>query len=336
MSEEFKVLASVYRSLIDILKEDGYSGADVAEKLNIDLNKLGTPREMLTLETITGLWQLGYESRGPTIGIQVGSRVKMIDFQDVGIFLASTENVEDWMRQMDRYSGLFSNLGRVETEMTAKALEVSILYTPAVPLKHERLEFIALIIYILASQFLASPLRLTRIELTRSKPDDSSPWDEAFGTKVKWGAPVTKYVISHEEAKRPILTRNPQMKKDFQMLLNSRLEEVTRESPLTEVRTEMMKQLHDGASVESVASALNMSVRSLQRKLEQAGYSYSKLLSEIRVDMAKHYLELGAPVPEVADMLGYADVSGFNKAFKRWLGVTPGEYLESPRDLGEP
>ncbi len=323
------MLASVYRSLIDILKEDGYSGADVAEKLKIDLNKLGTPQEMLTLEAITALWQLGYQSRGPTIGIEVGARVKMIDFQDVGIFLASTENVAEWMRQMDQYSGLFSNLGRVEARDTNKGLEVSIIYTPSVPLKFERLEFIALIIYNLISQFLERPLVLSGFELTRPKPADPAPWEEAFGTSITWGAKETKYVIDDEEASRPILTRNPKMKKDFQMLLNSRLEEAARESPLTPIRSEMMKQLHDGPTVESVAYAMNLSVRSLQRRLEKANYSFSKLLTEIRRDTAIHYLELGAPLGEVAGMLGYTEMSGFSKAFKRWLGMSPAEYSET-------
>lgn len=329
MSEQFRVLASVYRSLVEILREDGYSGADVAAELDIDLNKLDTPQEMLTLEAITALWQLAYQSRGPTIGIQVGSRVKMIDFQDVGIFLASTENVADWMMQMARYSGLFSNLGRVQAQPMASGLEVQIIYTPAVPLKDERLEFIALIIYNLISQFLESPLRLERMELTRPRPEDSRPWEEAFGSRIKWAAPVTKYVISEAEAARPILTRNPRMKKDFQLLLNNRLQETGDDLQLTDIRTEIMKQLHEGPSLESVAEVLHMSGRSLQRRLEQADYSFSQLLGEIRQELAIHYLDLGAPVTEVAGMLGYTDVSGFNKAFRRWLDMTPQEYLDS-------
>lgn len=336
MSEEFRVLASVYRSLIDILREDGYTGADISSELKIDLSKLDTPQEMLTLEAITALWQLAYQSRGPTIGIQVGARVKMIDFQDVGIFLASTENVADWMKQMDRYSELFSNLGEVRTDVTGQGLEVQIIYAPDVPLKFERLEFIALIIYNLASQFLDSPLKLECIELTRPKPEDPAPWEAAFNGKVKWAAGVTKYVIGKEEAERPILTRNPQMKKDFQLLLNNRLKESRKESPLVAIRAEVMKQLHDGASIESVASAMHLSVRSLQRRLEQAGYSFSKLLSEIREEMARHYLDLGAPVAEVATMLGYSEISGFNKAFKRWVGQSPAEYLEAHVEASRP
>lgn len=331
VSAEYRVMASVYRGLLEILREEGHSPAELASRLGVDLQVFESPQSALDVERVTTLWQLGYDKRGPTIGIEVGARVRMIDFQDVGIFLAASENVLDWMQQMSRYSELFSNLGSVRTTQTRDALEVSILYDPVVPLKQERLEFIALIIYKLASQFLDSPLQLQTLALTRPCPDDPSPWEEAFQAPIRWGAPVTQYIISGTEAGRPLLSRNAQMKKDLQLLLDQRLRESRQDTPLIDVRAEIIRQLPDGPTADSIAFAMNLSVRSLQRKLERADYSFSQLLSEIRYETALHYLDIGATERDTADRLGYREISGFRKAFKRWAGMSPAEYLRSRR-----
>lgn len=75
------------------------------------------------------------------------------------------------------------------------------------------------------------------------------------------------------------------------------------------------------------ASDLNMSLRSFQRKLKQAGTSYAELLDHIRHEMACSYLESPQhQIIKIAYMLGYSDPSNFARAFKRWDGVSPHEF----------
>lgn len=328
LSDQFAVLASVYRGLVEMLLEDGHSMAAITQALDVKPDFLETPEEMLPIEKVTMLWEMGYASHGPTVGIQAALRVKLTDLQDLGAFFGSTHNVSEWIEQLDHHSSLFATVGALKVKPMASGLEVSGAYSLSVPLLHERLEFIALTGPVWVSQYLSSPLRLARVELTRPQPADTQPWDEAFGVKVKWGAPVTKYVIGYGEAARLILTRNTQMRRAVQILMSSRLKKSKAFSPLAEIRAEMVKQLPDeGPSVESVAAALNLSTRSLQRRLTRANTSFSDLLADIRKEMAKHYLESGMPVKEVAYRLGYSETSVFNRAFKNWHGVTAHEYL---------
>lgn len=81
-------------------------------------------------------------------------------------------------------------------------------------------------------------------------------------------------------------------------------------------------------SLDHTASALNMTSRTLQRKLSAADYSYQKLLDEIRQNFALKYLDGGQKtVFEISYLLGYRDISSFTRACKRWFGA-------SPRQLG--
>ncbi|AUD05128.1 AraC family transcriptional regulator [Spirosoma pollinicola] len=80
-------------------------------------------------------------------------------------------------------------------------------------------------------------------------------------------------------------------------------------------------------TLEAIASNLNVSSRSLQRKLREEGVTYQQLADSMRKSLALHYLQAGQhPVKEVSYILGYNELSAFNRAFRRWTGTTPASY----------
>lgn len=81
------------------------------------------------------------------------------------------------------------------------------------------------------------------------------------------------------------------------------------------------------ASLETIAANFNVSARWLQRKLKDEGVNYQQLADEVRKSLALHYLSSGNyPVKEISYILGYNEISAFNRAFKRWTGTTPVSY----------
>ena len=72
-----------------------------------------------------------------------------------------------------------------------------------------------------------------------------------------------------------------------------------------------------------VAKELAMSSRSLSRALAKLGTSFHAIVETLRKNLAHKYLEQGdLNLKEITFLLGYADISGFNHAFKRWTGKT--------------
>lgn len=70
-----------------------------------------------------------------------------------------------------------------------------------------------------------------------------------------------------------------------------------------------------------------MSPRTLQRRLGEHGVVFNDLLDTMRFAVARSYLAQGDIAgTEVAYLLGFAEQSSFNRAFKRWSGQTPTEY----------
>ena len=80
-------------------------------------------------------------------------------------------------------------------------------------------------------------------------------------------------------------------------------------------------------TIDRAARRCGIPVRTLQRRLHEAGLSYSELVDEVRFEAACRLLDdPQARIAEVAAALGFADPSNFSRAFVRWTGLPPREY----------
>jgi AraC-like DNA-binding protein len=81
------------------------------------------------------------------------------------------------------------------------------------------------------------------------------------------------------------------------------------------------------------AEIAEMSIRTLQRSLEEEGTTYSRLIEQIRFEQAIHWLQ--NPTVKLRDIsveLGYRNPTHFTRAFKRWTGLSPKEYRFQQRE----
>lgn len=90
-------------------------------------------------------------------------------------------------------------------------------------------------------------------------------------------------------------------------------------------------------TIADTAQRLGIPVRTLQRRLQARGLSYSGLVEAMRCEVACRLIE--APevrMAEVAKALGYADPSSFSRAFRRWHQMSPREYRQRVRSQQGP
>jgi AraC-like DNA-binding protein len=93
------------------------------------------------------------------------------------------------------------------------------------------------------------------------------------------------------------------------------------------------------ATPQRVAQKLGMGLRSLQRRMHEHGTSYEGVLADLRYELARALLREGrSSIDEIAFELGYESQTAFARAFKRWTGLPPSEYVDpsrTPRDPSE-
>ena len=91
--------------------------------------------------------------------------------------------------------------------------------------------------------------------------------------------------------------------------------------------------LLDRCSASDIADALGMHVRTLHRRLRSAGTSFRRELDRVRQTLSLQLLEsTSLPIGDVATALGYADSSGFIRAFRRWTGFSPASWRKQNKD----
>ena len=85
-------------------------------------------------------------------------------------------------------------------------------------------------------------------------------------------------------------------------------------------------------SIERTASHLDLTTRTLQRRLAEQGCVDKNLVDEVRFEMARKYLSgTKLSLAEISDLLAYSEQRAFQRAFLRWSSLTPGAYREAHR-----
>ena len=107
------------------------------------------------------------------------------------------------------------------------------------------------------------------------------------------------------------------------------LSEIDRDQPITtRVKNLLRLMLKEREpSSEQIAEKLNMSSRTLQRKLNAEDTQYKTVLNEVRLELALYYLEnTTLSLDQIAHELGYAEARSFYRSFKQWTGRTAGAH----------
>ena len=99
------------------------------------------------------------------------------------------------------------------------------------------------------------------------------------------------------------------------------------------VKQRLLEQQGTYPSAHTMARNLNISTRTLLRKLREEGATYRMLLDDARKEVAEWYLvRTREPIEAIADRLGYADTSNFSRSFRRWFGTPPAKFRKDRRN----
>lgn len=160
-----------------------------------------------------------------------------------------------------------------------------------------------------------------------------------MGDNIRVGHPWAGMRFDAGLLKRPMATADVMIESLMRHYGDLRLAALPEQrGKIDELRREIARVLVKGEnSIEHLAKATGTSVRTLQRRLKDAGVSYSELQNDVRKTLALNLLENETlALGEIAFSLGYSEVSAFNHAFRRWAGRSPGEYrrLRAARSTG--
>ncbi len=158
---------------------------------------------------------------------------------------------------------------------------------------------------------------------------DVSVYEDHFRCPVHFESGRDALLVSEESIDAPNKLGDETIASFFDRHLEEELASITNDDGLEQnVRRAVANVLSEGVPTLSfIASEMGIGSRTLQRRLSDNGHSFQSVVDMARKDLAQRLLrETEYSLAEVAFLTGFAEQSGFTRAFKRWAGQTPRSY----------
>jgi AraC-like DNA-binding protein len=175
------------------------------------------------------------------------------------------------------------------------------------------------------------PTQYHRIDLSYSAAEtsvDQKTYHRYLGCPVNFNCRTNRAVFKDADFNRPVVTANEETLKVLERHCQDILQQlVNKEGVGQKIRHMFLKHPRNPPKFSAAAEMLGMGERSLRRRLDEEGLSYSQLLNDFRRDLSIEYLKTtNLSAKEIAYLVGYDNICSYRRAFKKWTGKTINRY----------
>ncbi len=263
------------------------------------------------------------------LGLQAGLRYQLTTYGIWGYALLSSQSFRQAAEIGLRYLDLTFALTRIAL---SEDHEDAHLHFADAHLPEALGEFLvqrdAVAVLVIQRELTGAAVPLSQVHLRMPAPADQQPFIQAFGLLPHFASDANRISFARELLDAPLPRANPAMtqlcEQQCQALLARRR---VRSGLASQVRDRLLRNPGRLADMEQIADELNLSSRTLRRRLLDQGSSFRQLQEEVRQTLAEELLSASnLSQAQIAERLGYSEVSNFLHAFKRWKGQTPQQY----------
>lgn len=329
-----RVTGAYLQPLLEVAQEHGVALDALALAAALPAHCLAPLPESLAAEHYVRLLDAGAKlSAHPHFGLQVGQHVKLGTYSVYGLILLSCRDFGQALQQTLRYEGLAHDLGRSALHVSGGVAEYQ--WHSHFPHASRHLaESVFAGIRVFGNWLAGTALPPAAVSFTHAAPKDCSAHRALFGANVQFGAPSHCARFDATLLTLPVPNADvglyPVLQQHAERLLREKQRAQTDGSIVALVRATVANNLaQDRARLPTVAEDLNLTPRTLQRKLQDAGTNFQQVLDQTRQQLAQDYLHQRAlSLADLAFLLGYRDQSAFTHAFKEWTGESPGSWRD--------
>ena len=325
-------LSSVARLIGESLELDyGIDPQPIFKELHIDTSKFLKPGARTPYVKMEALWRRAVATSGdPWIGFAVGKRATANDFFVFGHAWLASSTLRGALQRLCRYGHVLSNLNDgpvLLREGDHYALKYPELVGQNHPTKYAKdAGYVLLLSFI--DTVTTGNVRPTHMSLALDPEYASKYYDEMFECPIAYGCEAEIWLFAATDIDQPLPGSVPDITEATDRIAKQYMDDLDSSKVATEVSRILVQMLPRGGVDQSdVASRMHRSKSTLQRQLSAEGTSYRDILESTRRALAQRYLGEGDHTQaQIAFMTGFSDQSNFARAFKRWTGVSPGQF----------
>ena len=312
--------------------------AELCASLQIDPALANDPDHLFPASIYPALLETAIARTGQTdLGLRFGMMAEPDRWGVLGYIMACSRTVADAMTHQQRYQALIGSIGTLTMQLTPTTVKLA-WETPTPPIPALAEEAVAGWVtfgrWITHSE--RSPLR---VHFLHPAPPHAAAYHAFFRCDVCFDSDCNGLEIPLDFLALPLRQPDEHMQKWLQRAADEKLQTLPGTPDWLQrlqqfIETELPQRV---PTLDSAAAHLQLTPRQLQRRLEERNTHFTAFCEDSRKQLAQRYLQdPSCSIVEITFLLGFSEQSAFSRAFKRWFGISPGEFrrqLRTPPSL---
>ena len=343
----------VLRTLLKVVAAQGHDVDELVSNIGLDCNPLNldeTANDTVSTLIYSKLYkQVMALLQDESFGLNNYEKVPPGTFKMMCLFIIHCSNLQQAMiRSADFFDFLDSFTHQSSKTRTPisftdnKKTAICRFTNPNTPKNESTLQAEASIIYMMHrfySWLTAKSIPLKEVCFSAPAPDNLDKYQQLFNCPVKYQQKDNNIKLAAEYLQSPIAQTEDSLR-DFLRMAPYQLVTGKIDIDLQNVKTRVRLFLEEDmlgsfSSIEDVAQRMNISSRTLHRRLEKENSSFQQIKDDIRRDAAVAYINRPElTISAVSILMGFQDTSAFYRAFKKWTGMSPGDFRKINDDQG--
>ncbi len=303
------------------------------ESVGLTSDSLDDPTTRITRrERVQFFQNVKRMTRDPGVGLRAGQRLRLHDLGIFGYALASFPTLENSLRfglTHDRLAGAILDRSlRVEGDIAVVEGHDNYGLHALLPLV---VEYSFSTMHRLIGLVMERPFQSLQMRLPYPAPAHARLYSKLFQCSVEFDADVIDWRFQAVKLSDRCPGASLLSERMCASLCERMLQSLGGDEPalVHAIRQECLKSItsRNPPTVGALAERLNLSLRTLHRRLAEVGFNCQDVIEDSRNRLAKELLaNTGLSIDDVAERVGFSDASSFRRAFKRWTSKTPAEY----------
>lgn len=314
-------------NLIELARQRGLSSDSWFGGLALNRTQLADPSVRISYRQARTLVQRALAAlREPNLGLLIGLNESIRDFGVLGLAMSSSRTLGEAMQVgVDLHKVCGSLLDLKFTTLNARTVAIQAFSNfgeiELLPFLCEEMFSSSLVLVreLIGPQFI--PIR---VEVSYAAPPYAADYTRIFRCPIHFGARENRVLIEAHWLEKPLPTSNPLTSRQCLELCTQQLASQSVDDEIVGAVSRLLRdRLNNQPRLTEIAHRLNLSERSLRRRLAKNGRAFSEIQDQVRSECALELLRTDMSLTDIGLELGFSDSREFRRAFKRWTGMPP-------------
>ncbi|WP_198781021.1 AraC family transcriptional regulator [Shewanella putrefaciens] len=314
---------------VEVAKHVGLNPQHMLAQVGLTMAMIENPEKQVPAKAVVDLLELSAAQSGcQNFGLRMAESRRLSDFGVVSLLLSHQATLRDALNVIIEYRHLMNEALAIYIEEEGKTVIIrEEIVTERNDPCPQAIDLAIGIMYRFCSALLGSHFELQTVCFCHEAPNDIQLHRRLFKNKIEFGCDFNGLVCSSKTLDAPNPLADPAMAKFAQRFVDS-IQTDRLPSTVLDARKAIYLLLPMGrATIEQVAQSMNCNVRTLQRRLQDEGETFSELINKVRRDLVVRYMyNSNYSLSRIADLLGYSMPSSFTRWFTSQFGKAPVEW----------